>query len=107
MKLILIRAFKESTDKCLGQPDKRLIEKAAYDYLKISNKVHKKIGELVPLTNVVRRFKTGRIRHDFEAILAEFVGYTGYYGSGGLAGNENDEMKVLDVSIAQDDIDGK
>jgi hypothetical protein len=70
--LILVRAFKASTDKCIGQPLQRDIEKAAYDYCKISKAVHKRIKKVVPRHNMIKSFQANRIKLSLDEILAEY-----------------------------------
>lgn len=71
--LVLTRAFKECTRRCTGQPLKRDIEKAAYDYRTISRQVHDEVKELIPMHNVYRSFQAERIKNGFRQILDTYL----------------------------------
>jgi hypothetical protein len=70
--LILVRAFKDSTNKCIGQPLKKDIEVAAHMYRRISKKVHKKINKAVPRHNIIKSFQTNRVRQHFEEVVGKY-----------------------------------
>ncbi|KAH9216224.1 hypothetical protein DL95DRAFT_460511 [Leptodontidium sp. 2 PMI_412] len=70
--LILVKAFKASTDRCIGQPLKSDIEKAAYEYRPLSKQVHKQIKKVVPRRNMVKSFQSTRIKKEIEDILADY-----------------------------------
>jgi hypothetical protein len=92
--LILVRAFKDSTTKCIGQPLKKDIEVAAHMYRQISKKVHKKINKAVPRHNMIRSFQTNRVRQHFEEVVGKYKELvTADIGYGAI-------LKVLD---AEDD----
>ncbi len=70
--LILVRAFKESTKKCIGQPLKKDIEVAASAYRQISKAVHKRIKKAIPRRNVVKSFQTNKVKSTIEEIIGEY-----------------------------------
>ena len=70
--LILTRAFKACTDKCLGQPLKKDIENAAFAYRNISRAVHRAIKDLLPRVNFIGAFKAKKIEAGFEEILEKY-----------------------------------
>jgi hypothetical protein len=72
--LILAMAFKDSTDKCIGQPLKKDIETAANAYRKISKRVHKKVKKVVPRTNMIKSFRISKVTREFEEIINEYKG---------------------------------
>ena len=70
--LILVKAFKDSTDKCVGQPLRKDVEFAALEYRKISKMVHKKIKKVIPRRNMIKSFQANRVHEQFTAIVAEY-----------------------------------
>ena len=70
--LILTRAYKSCTDKCLGQPLKKDIENAAFAYRNISKEVHRAVKDLLPRVNLVGAFKAKKIEIGFEEILEKY-----------------------------------
>jgi hypothetical protein len=72
MILILVRAFKDSTKKCIGQPLKEDIEVAACAYQQISKAVHKRIKKAIPRHNVVKSFHTSKVKTTLEEIIGKY-----------------------------------
>lgn len=70
--LILVRSFKASTDKCIGQPLEKDIEKAACEYRPISKAVHKRVKKVVPRHNMIKSFQADEIKISLDEILAEY-----------------------------------
>ena len=70
--LILVRAFKETTLTCVGQPLKRDVRKAATYYRTFSPEVHKEIFALIPRTNVAKSFRHNDVRQGLEKIVHRF-----------------------------------
>ena len=70
--LILTRAYKACTDKCLGQPLKKDIENAAFAYRNISKGVHRAVKDLLPRVNFIGAFKAKKIEIGFEEILEKY-----------------------------------
>jgi hypothetical protein len=72
--LILTMAFKEATEKCIGQPLKKDVENAALSYRQSGNTalVHKRIKKLVPRRNVAKSFRTERIRKHMASLVDEY-----------------------------------
>ena len=70
--LILVQAFKYTTDKRIGQPGKEDIEKAAYEYRALSHRVHKRVKKLVPKSNVVKSFQVKKINIGLEKIIEDY-----------------------------------
>ena len=70
--LILTRAYKACTDKCLGQPLKKDIENAAFAYRNISRSVHRAVKDLLPRVNFIKAFKAKKIEVGFEEILEKY-----------------------------------
>ncbi|KAF8851319.1 hypothetical protein BDZ45DRAFT_730994 [Acephala macrosclerotiorum] len=95
--LILIRAWKESTNKCIVQPLKRDIEQAAHAYRQISKSVHKKIKKVVPRHNIIKSFQANRVKESFEEIIYSYKDkFTSDIGQG-------THVKVLGVEDDSDD----
>jgi len=69
--LILVKAFKESTNKCFGQPLKMDVENAANAYRQMSKGVHKEIQTIVPRHNMIKSFQTGNVRKLFVEMVAK------------------------------------
>jgi hypothetical protein len=70
--LILTKAFKKSTVKCIGQPLKKDIEDAAFEYRNISEAVHDKINKVVPMHNFVKSLQVNKVKRKFEKIVEEY-----------------------------------
>ena len=70
--LILTKAFKNCTDKCLGHPLKQDIEQAAREYRSVSKQVHKRIKRLIPLYNPVKSFQAEKVKIGFEKVIEEY-----------------------------------
>jgi hypothetical protein len=92
--MILSPNRKESTDKCIGQPLKKDVEQAAYEYRQISKKVHMKIKKVVPSHNVIKSFQMNKVREQFEGIVNnykdKFTADTGQGANLKVLDNEND-----------------
>lgn len=73
MTLILTRAFKECTRRCIGQPLKSDIEKAAFEYRVMARKVHDEIKDLVPLANFIKAFQGEKVKIGFRQILDKYL----------------------------------
>ena len=71
--LILIRAFKNCTHQCLGQPLKRDVEKAAVAYRHFAPQVHQEIKELVTKFNIIKVFQAAKIHVGVEKILDKYT----------------------------------
>ncbi|KAL9079902.1 MAG: hypothetical protein Q9157_001241 [Trypethelium eluteriae] len=70
--LILVQAFKESINKCIGQPRDKDIERAAHAYYKISKKVHREVKDVVP-KNMIKNFRYDKISNKFKTIVETYV----------------------------------
>ena len=70
--LILIRAFKDCTRQCLGQPLKKDIERAAVAYRQFATQVHQEIKVLIDKVNFVKNFQAAKIHVGFEKILNKY-----------------------------------
>jgi len=70
--LILERAFKNTTDRCMRQPQKKDIETAAHDYRALSYQVHKRVKKMVPKSNVIKSFQFMKLKIGFEKLIADF-----------------------------------
>ena len=71
--LILIRAFKDCTHQCLGQPLKKDIEKAAVAYRPFAQGVHQDIKHLTPKGDLIRVFQVAKIHIGVEKILEKYT----------------------------------
>jgi len=71
--LILIRAFKDCTHQCLGQPLKKDVEKAAMAYRQFASQVHREIKDLIGKFNIVKAFQTTKIQSGLERILDKYM----------------------------------
>lgn len=70
--LILVRAFKDCTHRCLSQPLKSDIEKAARAYRQFAKDVHREIKDLVPKFNIIKTFQTAKMQIGVEKILDKY-----------------------------------
>ena len=70
--LVLLRAFKQSTDRCLEQPSRTDIEAAAVAFRDFSKIIHGKIKNLIPVANITKSFQFERVGKDFEEIIATY-----------------------------------
>lgn len=70
--LILVRAFKETTFYCIGQPLLKDVQSAAINYAPMSNRVHKAILDLVPKRNVMKSFKYHKVQLGLEKAVHSF-----------------------------------
>ena len=71
--LILIKAFKDCTHKCLGQPLKKDIEKAAVAYCMFAEEVHQEIKDLVAKFNIIKVFQVTKVHIGVEKILEKYT----------------------------------
>ena len=71
--LILVRAFKDCTHRCLGQPLKKDIEKAAQAYRQFAKHVHQEIKGLISKFNIVKVFQVAKIQIGVEKILEKYT----------------------------------
>lgn len=71
--LILVRAFKDCTHQCLGQPLKKDIEKAALAYRDFAKRVHQEIKDLIPKFNTIKGFQTTKIKLGVGRILQRYT----------------------------------
>ena len=67
--LILARAYRASTNKFIGQPQKKGIEDAAREYRNYAKAVHRDVKKLVPALNAFKSFRNEKIRIGFEGII--------------------------------------
>ena len=74
--LVLMRAFKQSTDRCLEQPLPTDFEAAADAYRDFSKAVHERVKGLIPRepTLFFKSFQTNSIREGFVTIVADYRG---------------------------------
>ena len=70
--LILTKAYRQCTDKCLAQPLQKDIENAAFAYRNLSKRVHKDVKKLVPMSNALKSFRAEKIKVGFEAIIETY-----------------------------------
>lgn len=71
--LILIKAFKDCTHQCLGQPLKQDVEKAAQAYRHFAKQVHEEIKGLISKYNIIKVFQIAKIRIGVERILEKYT----------------------------------
>ena len=71
--LILVRAFKDCTHQCLGQPLKRDIEKAAVAYRQFAREVHQEIKDLISKFNIIKAFRAAKVHVGVEKILEKYT----------------------------------
>lgn len=71
--LILIRAFKDCTHQCLGQPLKKDVEKAALAYRQFAKQVHQEIKDLIAKFNIIKVFQVAKIKIGVEKILEKYT----------------------------------
>ena len=71
--LILVRAFKDCTHQCLGQPLKKDIEKAAVAYRPFATRVHQEIKELTDIFNIGKIFQAAKIQIDVQQIINKYT----------------------------------
>ena len=102
--LILTRAFKECTRRCIGQPLKHDIEKAAHDYRSISRDVHDEIKLLVPLVNFVRSFQREKIEIGFRQILDKYLKRFNEGAGTGTHGKASDQDSMVSESSSMQSI---
>lgn len=70
--LILVRAFRETTFTCVGQPSEKDVENAARFYRPMSAKVHKEVFKLVPKRNVIKSYRHNDVRLGLEKLIHGF-----------------------------------
>ena len=71
--LILVRAFKDCTHQCLGQPLKKDIEKAAVAYRRFSTQVHQEIKDLINKSNFVKSFQVAKVHVGVQKIINKYT----------------------------------
>ena len=71
--LILVRAFKDCTHRCLGQPLKKDIEKAAVAYRHFAKQVHQEIKDVISKFNLIKVFQIAKIKIGVEKILEKYM----------------------------------
>lgn len=71
--LILTRAFQECARQCLGHPQKKDIEKAAFAYKKLAKDVHKSIKELIPKSNMIKSYRYEEINISYRHLLDKHI----------------------------------
>lgn len=71
--LILVRAFKDCTHQCLGQPLKKDIEEAALAYRQFAKQVHQEIKDLISKLNIIKLFQVAKIKIGVEKILEKYT----------------------------------
>lgn len=69
--LILVRALKDCTHRCLGQPLKKDIEKAAVAYRQFAQEVHQEIKHLI--INTIKVFQVTKVHVGVEKILEKYT----------------------------------
>ncbi|KAL8884032.1 MAG: hypothetical protein Q9215_007834 [Flavoplaca cf. flavocitrina] len=70
--LILLRAFRITTTRCVGQPGEKDVALAARYYRAISADVHKAIFELVPKRNLLKSFRYEKVQMGLKRIVEKF-----------------------------------
>lgn len=70
--LILVRAFRESTDKCVYQPMIKDLEKATRFYRQIAPRVHAEVLQLVPKRNMLKSFKYGDVQQGLAKAVHKY-----------------------------------
>lgn len=97
--LVLVKAFKASTGRCIGQPLKSDIEKAAFEYRNLSKQVYKRIKQVLPRRNMKRSFQSTGIKKEIDDILADYKNvFTQGIGAGVRVMDEHsdsDEKSIL------------
>jgi hypothetical protein len=67
--LILARSFQAASDRCIGQPLKGDLAKAARAYRPFAKGVHAAIAEIVPRRNLVRSYRVDKVRLGFREVI--------------------------------------
>tara|TARA_R110002060_G_scaffold26251_6_gene35764 strand:+ start:37 stop:522 length:486 start_codon:yes stop_codon:yes gene_type:complete len=97
--LVLVKAFKASTGRCIGQPLKSDIEKAAFEHRNLSKQVYKRIKQVLPRRNMKRSFQSTGIKKEIDDILADYKNvFTQGIGAGVRVMDEHsdsDEKSIL------------
>ncbi|KAJ8123639.1 hypothetical protein O1611_g9544 [Lasiodiplodia mahajangana] len=68
--LIFTRAFKDTTFKCIGLPEKRDVEVAARAYRHHYQEVHKAVKKAIP--NLVQTFQVGKVTVKINKLLDDY-----------------------------------
>lgn len=71
--LILVRAFKDCTHQCLGQPLKRDIENAAVAYRQFAQGVHREVKDLISRFNFIKAFQAAKVHVGVVKILDKYT----------------------------------
>ena len=71
--LILVKAFKNCTHQCLGQPLKKDIENAATEYRRFATQVHQEIKDLTSNFNIVKNFQVAKIHVGVQKVLEKYT----------------------------------
>ena len=105
--LILVRAFRDCTHQCLGQPLKKDVETAAVAYRQFAPQVHQEIKDLISRFNIVKVFQAERIKLGMEKILGKYtklfieqseIGAVRYSSD---LGSENSRVSSIEFEKAQ------
>lgn len=70
--LVLVRAFKNVTDRCIGQPQIADVQAAAAEYRQLAPEVRRRALAIVPRRNPVKCFRTSAVQVGFSTLLAEY-----------------------------------
>ena len=73
VNLILIRAFKDCAQQCLGQPLKQDIEKAALAYRQFAKEVHQEIKDMDFKFSIIKVFRFAKIQFGVEKMLKMYT----------------------------------
>ena len=73
VNLILIRALKDCTQQCLGQPLKKDIEKAALAYRQFAKEVHQEIKDMIFKFNIIKVFRFAKIQFGVEKMMKMYT----------------------------------
>lgn len=70
--LLLIRAFKNTSDRCVGQPLVKDVKSAAREYRPLSKEVHARTLQLLPKRNPMKCYKTSKVQQGLMEIIEEY-----------------------------------
>lgn len=101
--LILVRAFKDCTHQCLGQPLKKDIEKAAVAYRPFAMQVHQEIKDLIHKFNIVKNFQAAKVQIAVHQIINKYTKlFVEDSGTGaGRLGSGQGSVSSIEVEKAQ------
>ena len=105
--LILVRAFKDCTHQCLGQPLKKDIEKAALAYRQFAKQVHQEIKDLISKFNIIKVFQVAKIKVGVETIIEKYTklfveqSHIGASWHGSDRGSESTLVSSIELEKAQ------